>query len=312
MPQVSVIVPIYRAEKFLARCIDSILLQDIADLELILIDDGSPDRSGDICETYMSRDKRIRVIHQENKGVSAARNAALDIAAGKYISFVDADDAIAPGMYRAMIAKAEETGAQIIGCGVQYFSDDGAYKRSDLLKELEMDQEEMLSALYDCPDPLGGSCCNKLFLAEAIEGLRYEVPVAMGEDWLFLFASFERAKRLYKLPDPFYCVTEHPNSSARKQEIRIPVQILSTSKKMMRLAKAHSFTLGNKAICKYLDDSVRYTKLIRSIGEATKEPYRISVLRSKCSMARELLFAWIRRRIPKNKLHGFLFEMQRL
>ena len=257
MPQASVIIPIYRAEKFLARCIKSILSQDMADLELILVDDGSPDQSGSICDAYASRDPRVHVIHQKNQGVSAARNAGLSLAKGKYISFVDADDAIAPEMYQAMTAKAEASGAEIIGCGVQYYTEDGTYKRSDLLKEYDLNREEMLSTLFDCPDPLGGSCCNKLFLAETISGLRYEEDVAMGEDWLFLFAAFERAKRLYKLPDPFYCVTEHPNSSARKKEVAIPLKILATSKKMTRLAKQHSPSLGKKAIKKYLDDCLR-------------------------------------------------------
>ena len=309
MPLLSIIVPVFRAEKFISRCIDSILSQDVFDFELFLIDDGSQDRSGRICDHYAAQDYRITVIHQENRGVSAARNVGLALAKGKYITFVDADDAIAPGAYCTMLAKAEETGAEIIGCGVQYYTEEGKYKRSDLMKELDLSREEMLKALYDCPDPLGGSCCNKLFLAETIAGLRYEESVAMGEDWLFLFASFERAIRLYKLPDPFYCVTEHPNSSARKKEIAIPVQILATSKKMTRLAKAHSFELGSIAVSKYLDDCLRYLKQIREIGKTTQQPFHLTILRCKCNMVRELISAWLRRRLPKNKLHGFLYGL---
>lgn len=306
MPKISVIVPVFRAERFLARCIESILSQDMSDLELILVDDGSPDQSGSICDAYASIDQRIHVIHQKNRGVSAARNAGLSLARGKYISFVDADDAIAPGMYRAMTSKAEESGAEIIGCGVQYYTEDGTYKRSDLLKEYDLDREEMLSALYDCPDPLGGSCCNKLFLADSISGLRYEESVAMGEDWLFLFAAFERAKRLYKLPDPFYCVTEHPNSSARKANVEIPVKILRTSKKMRRLAKKHSVQLGRKATDKYLDDCLRYCRQIKKIGEQERQPYRGKLLYWKLSMVWTIFTAWVSRALQKNKLHGYI------
>ena len=309
MPQASVIIPIYRAEKFLARCIESILSQDMADLELILVDDGSPDQSGSICDAYASRDPRVHVIHQKNQGVSAARNAGLSLAKGKYISFVDADDAIAPEMYQAMTAKAEASGAEIIGCGVQYYTEDGTYKRSDLLKEYDLNREEMLSTLFDCPDPLGGSCCNKLFLAETISGLRYEEDVAMGEDWLFLFAAFERAKRLYKLPDPFYCVTEHPNSSARKKEVAIPLKILATSKKMTRLAKQHSPSLGKKAIKKYLDDCLRYLRQIRMIGESEKVPYRFVLLRYKCGTLKTIVAALLSRQLTKSEFHGFLYGL---
>lgn len=95
IPLLSVIVPVYNVEKYLTRCIDSILNQTFSNFELILIDDGSPDRCGEICDTYVQKDARIVVIHKENGGVSSARNKGLDIAKGKYLTFVDSDDDIA-------------------------------------------------------------------------------------------------------------------------------------------------------------------------------------------------------------------------
>jgi len=92
LPKISVIVPVYNMEKYLNRCVDSILLQSFSDFEVILVDDGSKDTSGDICDSYALSDSRIRVIHKENGGVSAARNAALNIASGEYITFCDSDD----------------------------------------------------------------------------------------------------------------------------------------------------------------------------------------------------------------------------
>ena len=91
-PAISIIVPVYNAEKYLRRCIDSILSQSLTDFELILIDDGSTDRSPLICDEYATRDKRIRLIHKKNDGVSAARNDGIDIAQGEFITFVDSDD----------------------------------------------------------------------------------------------------------------------------------------------------------------------------------------------------------------------------
>lgn len=92
MPKVSIIIPVYKAEKYLNRCIDSILAQTFTDWELLLIDDGSPDRSGDICDEYAKKDTRIRVFHKNNGGVSSARNLGLDNVLGEYVTFVDSDD----------------------------------------------------------------------------------------------------------------------------------------------------------------------------------------------------------------------------
>ena len=105
-PKVSIIVPIYNAENTLHRCIDSILNQDYMDFELLLIDDGSKDTSGVICDEYAAKDARVRVIHKENSGVSASRNLALDEAKGEYLQFLDADDWITPNVTRLLVESA--------------------------------------------------------------------------------------------------------------------------------------------------------------------------------------------------------------
>ena len=108
IPLFSVIVPVYKVENVLPRCIESILNQTVTDFELILIDDGSPDRSGEICDAYAAKDSRIRVIHQKNGGVSKARNAGLDIAQGEYIVFVDSDDWVDADAYMQILDKLRE------------------------------------------------------------------------------------------------------------------------------------------------------------------------------------------------------------
>lgn len=124
-PLISVIVPVYKVEQYLHRCVDSILAQTYTNLEIILIDDGSPDRSGEICDEYAAKDSRIRVIHQENAGVSAARNAGLDVCSGEYIAFVDSDDYILPEMYEKMLAVQLEHQVDICVCQWQYEYEDG-------------------------------------------------------------------------------------------------------------------------------------------------------------------------------------------
>ena len=99
MPKISVIVPVYNTEKYLHRCVDSILAQTFTDFELLLVNDGSPDKSGEICDEYAQKDTRVRVFHKENGGVSSARNLGLENAQGKWITYVDGDDWIEPTMY---------------------------------------------------------------------------------------------------------------------------------------------------------------------------------------------------------------------
>ncbi|MBE5873478.1 MAG: glycosyltransferase [Lachnospiraceae bacterium] len=123
--KISVIVPVYNVEKYLEQCVDSILCQTYDNLELILVDDGSKDGSGQICDCYAERDSRIRVIHQENKGISAARNVGLDVATGEYIAFVDSDDFIKPEMYEVMIGAIAENDADIVLCNYCKVTEEG-------------------------------------------------------------------------------------------------------------------------------------------------------------------------------------------
>lgn len=125
MPIISVIVPVYNVEKYLPRCIDSILAQTFTDFELILVDDGSPDNCGAICDEYAAKDKRVRVIHKSNGGVSSARNAGLDAASGEYVTFVDSDDYIAEDRLKQMHSSIFESKADIAVAGFRFVDEIG-------------------------------------------------------------------------------------------------------------------------------------------------------------------------------------------
>ena len=111
---ISVIVPVYNVEKYLTQCVESILSQDHSNLEVILIDDGSTDRSGEICDQFAARDSRVQVIHQKNAGAAAAKNAGLRIASGTYLSFVDSDDYLEPNAYGGLVRTLLDTGADVV------------------------------------------------------------------------------------------------------------------------------------------------------------------------------------------------------
>ena len=116
---ISVIVPVYKVEKYLKRCVDSILAQTYPCLEVILVDDGSPDGCPAICDEYAREDRRVRVIHKENGGLSDARNAGIDAAKGKFLGFVDSDDYVHPRFYELLLQALKEEGADIAGCDVK-------------------------------------------------------------------------------------------------------------------------------------------------------------------------------------------------
>ena len=157
MPLVSVIVPVYNVERYLGECLESILGQTFRDFEVILVDDGSPDYSGNICDEYVTRDRRVRVIHQQNGGVSVARQAGMDIARGEYTIHVDPDDWVEPTMLSSLYAKAKEEEADMVICDFYMNSPcQQAYIRQ---KPSNLNHETVLRELFQ---HLHGSCWNKL------------------------------------------------------------------------------------------------------------------------------------------------------
>ena len=173
---ISVIVPVYKVEAYLRQSLDSILGQTYKDLDIILIVDGSPDRCGDICETYAQKDSRIRVFHTENKGLSAARNLGLREARGEYIGFVDSDDWIEPDMYKILLNRLEETGSNISVC--DYKQEPDSFEKEFKPVEVIYEGVHALIALLD--RKINYNVWNKLFRKELFqdncfpEGQNYE------------------------------------------------------------------------------------------------------------------------------------------
>ena len=186
---VSVIMPIYKVEAFLPRAIESVLDQSLADLELILVDDGSPDRSGEICDEYARKDSRIRVIHQNNQGAPAARNAAIAISQGKYRYFCDADDWMESDMLEKLTALAEETQAELIVSGFTIDTDspNGMHRQVITLPSALYTSAEQFrknaAPLFD--NNLLYPPWNKLFSAERMDRLNIRFPETFWDDFPF-------------------------------------------------------------------------------------------------------------------------------
>ena len=138
VPKVSIIVPVYKVEKYLRKCIDSIINQTLKDIEIILVDDGSPDNCGKICDEYAAKDTRIKVIHKENGGLSSARNAGMEVAEGEYIGFVDSDDWIESDMYMTLWQKAKDINADLVNS--DYFRNNDRIK-TNIQKNIVYDKK---------------------------------------------------------------------------------------------------------------------------------------------------------------------------
>lgn len=190
-PLVSVIVPVYNAENYLARCLDSIAGQTYRNLEIILVNDGSTDRSGDICLQYAQNDPRIRLLSQENQGLSAARNAGLDHMAGEYIHFVDADDYISPYMVETLMDKLLRYDVSLAVCSYLAVEDSDDHAALDPVPAQETDFCKKLrrNEVFDLmgTDGIGKfiSAWGKIYSKKIFETLRYPVGRLYEDDFLF-------------------------------------------------------------------------------------------------------------------------------
>lgn len=216
MPKISVIVPVYKAEAYLRDCIDSILSQTFSDFEVILVDDGSPDNSGVICEEYAAREPRISVIHQSNQGQAAARNHALAQAKGEWISFVDSDDLIHPQMLELLMSAVVHSGASISMCEMleaTELPEDFSQPWEENYEVLTMD-EQTLMALYDAEAYPSWVACAKLIRKELIEAY----PFCEGrvyEDNEAVCRWVCQAKTLAKYSHKLYFYRTNPGSTTQ-------------------------------------------------------------------------------------------------
>ena len=207
MPEVSIIVPIYNAEKSVARCIDSILSQEYTDFELILCDDGSTDKSGQIIDEYREKDERIRVLHKENTGVSDTRNQGIAVAKGKYIQFLDADDWITVDATKLLVRTMKEGGCDLVISDFYRVIGDRISHKGDIDADGILTQEEFAEYMMVNPaDFYYGVLWNKLYKREIIEKyhLKMDESVSWCEDFLFNLEYLLHTKRIAALQVPIY------------------------------------------------------------------------------------------------------------
>lgn len=211
--KLSVIVPVYKAEAWLNECVDSLLNQTLKDLEIILVNDGSPDRSGEIMADYAARfPETVRTLTLSNGGQGRARNRGIELARGEYLGFVDSDDYVLPEMYETLCRVADSEGADIVDCEIEAFYEDGKTERLRTWRDGK-------------PIAAAGSACNKLFRRSTVgeirfpEGLKYE-------DFGFSAKLLLRSRKTVHLPDALYRYRVGQPSTMHNQNSRMNLDLL--------------------------------------------------------------------------------------
>lgn len=213
-PCISIIVPIYKVEPYLRKCVDSILAQTYQNLEIILVDDGSPDCCGAICDEYAKKDSRIKVIHKKNGGLSDARNAGLAIMTGRYVAFVDSDDWIEPTMYEKLLANLNRFEADVSFGGVADDLEENGQIRTVKVSDYgdgpfaETNVEAMKRYFLS-----SWASWDKLYKAELFEGIRFPVG-QINEDEAIALHLLDRCQRVCYINEVFYHYIKRVNSGS--------------------------------------------------------------------------------------------------
>ncbi|MBQ7649507.1 MAG: glycosyltransferase [Victivallales bacterium] len=279
-PMISVIVPVFRVEKYLEECVSSILAQSYANLEIILVDDGSDDNCPAICDGFQANDNRVKVIHKKNGGLSQARNYGLRIATGDFIGFVDGDDWIESGMYEAMLSAMLETGADIAVCNYHKESSDSkSIQRGEESSERKLySSEEAMRIILSSTGFIRNTVWNKLYrrsvLANVIfpEGKLYEDTPWTGK-------VVCKAKKVICLASPLYHYLVRSDSLSHddRQIVRRTMDKNEMLEQRLAFIRENCPDLEKLALCEFLNQFCIGLGFFRDLIS-----YRSKILKIKC------------------------------
>ena len=309
-PLISVIVPVYRVEEYLERCVKSILSQTYKNLEVILVDDGSPDQCPAICDACAEKDARVKVIHQENKGLSGARNAGIDAASGEYLAFVDSDDYVSPHFIEELYQLLQDTGCAIGQCRFSYVKGDGPVEEGDSAFCIYRG-ESLMEQLYG---PEEKATCfvvawNKLYRAELFKetGIRYPEG-RIHEDEATTYRLFHEAKKLAFLDRALYGYYTENGGSITSVFSAKRLQWLTAHEERIAFFKKNGYEKLLPAAYRKLCDACitfyfRCTEQVKDAEELKKE------LRKRLETYRANGAAWIAALPLKTRMGYELFSM---
>lgn len=332
---ISIIIPVYNVERYLAKCIDSILSQTFTDFELLLIDDGSKDKSGNICDEYAKRDRRIKVFHNENMGASKARNIGIDIAQGEYICFIDSDDWIEPTYLSDF--NVQNYSCDFYFSGALYDTYNKVYSYKKYKEKFCENQYEIKNEFFEQDLLSNGYPWGKLYKTRIIKnnGLKFNESLTINEDHLFVFQYFSYINTLYITNTAGYHYLVFDNSGRKLSgkikkytEWKLASEqfslIINKLKQLWNISQdnykilytifvsSKRFAAFNSLILlkekKYFREEENYWKKILYVGCNKKEKLILFILRSKYVFFKYFLCCMLFRII--HYLNGFMYEKQ--
>lgn len=314
MDLISVIVPVYKVEQYLHRCVDSILAQTYTNLEVILVDDGSPDDCGRICDDYAAKDSRVQVVHKVNGGLSSARNAGLAVATGRYVGFVDSDDYIHAQMYEKLHRVLVENDAQISVCSYVYVDEvtgqaDGGMAAVNPLKNGVLSTRQAYEAInsYRPGYSFYVTAWNKLYERTVFDGCLF-AEGRLHEDEFIVHHLMKRCRRIAVTEDVLYYYVQRSGSimNTKASEKSLDALIAGMDRyafyleeKQGKLAKQQLRATGWKAgdLLSKLDASVEKGKIAAAV-----KPVMLAMLKGAEPRVIKLLWAWVRSNRNKEKI----------
>lgn len=214
---ISVIIPIYNVEQYLKRCIDSVLCQKEISLEVILVDDGSTDSSGEICDDYASKNDNVKCLHIENCGPATAKNKGFDMAKGNYVAFIDSDDEIKPDMFYTMLKSGYQHNADIVCCNYIQVDEQGHISHTKHTgQEYVLTQDEALKAIL-IKDKIYSQCWTKIYKRDTMQenGVRNTEGLKTEEDYIYNIQAFACSKTVCIVDKPLYIYTHRSKSLSK-------------------------------------------------------------------------------------------------
>ena len=293
--KISVIVPIYNTEQYLSRCLDSIISQSFTDFELLLIDDGSTDGSGIICDSYADRDRRIRVFHKENGGVSSARNLGIDKAQGEWLYFVDSDDELLPGGLRTLVDNISDDVDVVMG-GFESVDELGNVTREATKSvNLRLSRKESVITLYR-----GQGCCGYFFLGYTWQrlfrkslidrfNLRFDASIAIKEDTLFVMQYLRKSNGITQFAtQPIYRYYQRPNSAMEQTKHGFDPKYVSSFYALVKMKHEVDSMFNRLSMPSFVAKQAVYDRYISIIGIMDDNQVKDEDLRKElCVIMRE-------------------------
>ena len=268
MPEVSIIVPVYKAEEYLERCVNSLINQTLSDIEIILVDDASPDKSGELCDKFAAEDNRIKVIHKENEGPGEARNSGIEVASGEYMGFVDSDDFVDLNMYENLLNAARKYNADLVLSGFKFvggntFEGEGVTVKEFFCEDTVFSGKDGIDKLLcgipgalprECDDSsYGMSVCKNLFRREIAEKNNVKFMAEkkiMSEDTLFLLDFAACISKAVGIKDAYYCYCRNGESISKSySETRFERSMVLVKE----IEKRHAARMDKETYKIYLD-----------------------------------------------------------